>query len=118
MLELSINGVTSKLRPRRASGFIDRLVGLLNRRRLDADEGLWLSPCERVHTFGMRMVIDLLMLDSAGKIIVMHPALGPWRVGPRGCRGGTALELAPGSIARLKLCIGDELTLGEPWRKT
>jgi uncharacterized membrane protein (UPF0127 family) len=118
MLELGINGVGSGVFPRRADGFWARLVGLLNRSQLAADEGLWISPCERVHTFGMRMAIDVLMLDSAGKVVALHAELGPWRLGPSGCSGGTALELAPGSIARLKLCIGDELTRGEPSSKS
>ncbi len=31
-----------------------RRTGLLKRARLEAGEGLWISPCEGVHTFFMK----------------------------------------------------------------
>src|ERR1700756_449220 len=40
-----------------------RRKGLLGRDRLPAGEGLWIVPCEAVHTFGMRFAIDLIYLD-------------------------------------------------------
>src|ERR1039457_3053019 len=37
-----------------------RNKGLLGRDRLARGEGLWIVPCEAVHTFGMRFPIDLV----------------------------------------------------------
>ncbi|MFM2152962.1 MAG: hypothetical protein RL199_1397, partial [Pseudomonadota bacterium] len=47
----------------RATGFFDRLRGLLGRPSLDPDVGLWIEPCDGVHTFFMRFPIDVAVLD-------------------------------------------------------
>jgi len=40
-----------------------RRRGLLGRKTLAEGEGLWIVPCEAVHTFGMQFPIDLVYLD-------------------------------------------------------
>ena len=104
----------SGLRVRTALSFGERLVGLIGRSELAALDGLWIQPCDRVHTFAMRFAIDLIMLDRQGRIVALSETLLPWRLGPRGQQKGVALELATGSIARLRLRVGDQLTLGDP----
>ena len=39
----------------------------LGRDGLPAGEGLWIVPCESVHTVGMRFPIDLVYLDRKKK---------------------------------------------------
>jgi hypothetical protein len=107
-------GTDSGLRVRTALSFGERLVGLIGRSELADKEGLWIQPCDRVHTCAMRFAIDLIMLDRHGCIVALAETLRPWRLGPRGQSRGVALELATGSIARLRLCVGDQLTLGDP----
>ena len=45
-----------------------RNKGLLGRERLSPGEGLWIIPCEAVHTFWMRFPIDLVYLDRKKRI--------------------------------------------------
>ena len=40
-----------------------RRKGLLGRHGLQPGDGLWISPCESVHTFFMKFPIDLVYLD-------------------------------------------------------
>jgi len=94
--------------------FIPRLIGLLGHRELSADQGIWIEPCDRVHTFGMRVTIDVIMLESSGKVISLASNVRPWRLGPTGQRGGIAVELAAGSIEHYGFVTGDRLTLGDP----
>ncbi len=94
--------------------FIQRLIGLLGHRELSADQGMWIEPCDRVHTFGMRVTIDVIMLESSGKVISLASNVRPWRLGPKGQRGGIAVELAAGSIEHYGFVTGDRLTLGDP----
>ena len=108
------NQADSGLRVRLARKFGQRLIGLIGQRTLAPNDGLWIEPCDRVHTFGMRFAIDLVMLDRRGKVLCTHPALPPWRLGPGGQRHGIALELPCGEIERLRVCVGDQLTLGDP----
>ena len=46
-----------------------RLRGLLGRRRLRSDEGLWVVPCQGVHTIGVLFPIDVVYLDEALRVI-------------------------------------------------
>jgi len=41
-----------------------RNKGLLGRNSLASGEGLWIVPCEAIHTFGMRFPIDLVYLTA------------------------------------------------------
>ena len=45
-----------------------RSKGLLGRKGLGPGEGLWIVPCEAVHTFGMQFSIDLVYLDREYRI--------------------------------------------------
>jgi uncharacterized membrane protein (UPF0127 family) len=76
-----------------------RAIGLLGRRSLAADTGLWLEPCSGVHTLAMRFPIDLLFLDREGRAIRLVESLPPWRFcGP--VRGGrVVVELPAGTLA-------------------
>src|SRR6516165_9881454 len=57
-----------------------RRNGLLGREGLSRGEGLWIVPCEAVHTFGMRFPIDLVFLDRANRIVKIRSDVGPWRL--------------------------------------
>ena len=57
-----------------------RRRGLLGRDRLAEGEGLWIVPCESVHTFFMRFPIDLVYLDRRHRIRKVRQAVGAWRV--------------------------------------
>ena len=45
-----------------------RNKGLLGRKELSPGEGLWILPCQSVHTFGMQFAIDLVYLDRKHRI--------------------------------------------------
>jgi uncharacterized membrane protein (UPF0127 family) len=91
-----------------ACRFGSRLRGLLGRPPLAARDGLLLSPCAQVHTFGMRYTLDVVHLDKYGKILKCVPALLPNRLSGASQAKHT-LELAHGSIARQGLAVGDRL---------
>src|ERR1700680_1594315 len=60
-----------------------RRKGLLGRQELPAGEGLWIRPCEAVHTFGMQFPIDLVYLDRNLRVKKVRSDVRPWR--PSGC---------------------------------
>jgi uncharacterized membrane protein (UPF0127 family) len=57
-----------------------RSKGLLGRARLAPGEGLWILPCEAVHTFFMQFPIDLVYLDRRNRIRKICHAVPPWRL--------------------------------------
>src|SRR5436190_23684555 len=86
-----------------------RLIGLLGRRALNADDGVWIVPCNSVHTFGMLFRFDLLLIDKNYRVVGLRERLCPfWMTWPN-FRAKTVLELAAGTIARSGTEIGDQL---------
>lgn len=94
----------------RAEGPLGRAWGLLGRRALDPGEGLWIEPCNAVHALGMRMALDVVYLAADGEVLAVVAPLRPWRVGPVVARARAVVELAPGTVARLGIRVGDRLT--------
>lgn len=86
----------------------DRRKGLLGREGLDNGEGLWIVPCEAVHTFGMRFAIDLVYLDRKRRVIKTRSQVRPWRVSA--ClRAHSVIELAAGTIRKTRTMRGDTI---------
>jgi uncharacterized protein len=85
-----------------------RRKGLLGRNNLSAGEGLWIIPCESVHTFFMRFSIDLVYLDRALKVTKIRSNVPPWRLSA--CLSAhSVIELAPGTIQTTQTREGDQL---------
>ena len=87
-----------------------RRKGLLGREMLSPGEGLWIVPCEAVHTFGMQFPIDLIYLDPSRKIIKVCNDVPPWRVSV--CLSAhSVIELVSGTIRETQTRPGDHLSL-------
>ena len=85
-----------------------RSKGLLGRNSLGPGEGLWIVPCESVHTFGMRFAIDLVYLDREHRIRKIRRNVVPWRVSL--CLSAhSVIELASGSIRDQDAQLGDKV---------
>jgi uncharacterized membrane protein (UPF0127 family) len=85
-----------------------RRKGLLGRGMLSAGEGLWIVPCEAVHTLGMQFPIDLVYLDRDRRVQKVRNDVPPWRLSV--CFSAhSVLELAAGSIRRTGTKPGDIL---------
>lgn len=57
-----------------------RRKGLLGRDQLAEGGGMWITPCESVHTFFMRFPIDLIYLDRKHRIRKVRHSVTAWRV--------------------------------------
>jgi uncharacterized protein len=95
----------------RAGTAWERVKGLIGRHTLAEDEGLWLSPCNGIHTFGVAFPIDVVVLDKAGQILRVAAALPPRRVLLPVHRGYSVVELAAGAAERAGLGVGDMVRL-------
>jgi uncharacterized membrane protein (UPF0127 family) len=85
-----------------------RNKGLLGRDGLESGGGLWIVPCESVHTFFMRFPIDLVYLDRRNRVRKVRSAVGPWRVSA--CLSAhSILELPAGVVANTQTQKGDML---------
>lgn len=87
-----------------------RAIGLLATTQLARPSGLWLAPCASIHTFGMRLTIDIVFVGRDGVVLKVVPRLRPWRMA--GCRGAHAvLELREGLAQALGLRPGRHVSL-------
>jgi len=87
-----------------------RRTGLLKHERLEPGEGLWIVPCESVHTFFMKFPIDLVYLDKHRKVRKVRSAVRPWRLSA--CLlAHSVLELPAGAVKQSGTQAGDELVI-------
>ena len=87
-----------------------RRVGLLKHERLEPGAGLWIKPCESVHTFFMKFAIDLVYIDKKQKVRKARKAVPPWRLSA--ClTAHSILELPAGTIERTGTQAGDQLVI-------
>ncbi len=96
----------------RAETSSTRCQGLLKRTGLENGEGLWIVPCEAIHTFFMKFAIDVLFLDKKRRVVKAVSRLRPWRLA-MSLRGRTVLELPAGTIERTGTRPGDQLEVVE-----
>jgi uncharacterized membrane protein (UPF0127 family) len=88
-----------------ADRFRSRLIGLIGRRGLAPGVGLWLRPCDAIHTLGLRFAIDVVFVDALGRVRRVDARVRPWRV--RICIGAhSVVELAAGEARRLGIEVG------------
>jgi uncharacterized membrane protein (UPF0127 family) len=88
-----------------------RRTGLLKHSSLPAGEGLWIAPCEAVHTFFMKFPIDVVFLNKKRKVLGVRENVRPGRLAI--ClRAYSVLELPAGACARTSTAAGDQLEFG------
>lgn len=92
----------------RADTALTRARGLLGRPHLQVNQGLVITPCSSIHTFGMQYDLDIVFVDSADRIVKLISHLGKRRLA-MSLRSKWTLELRAGEIQRLNLMIADEL---------
>jgi uncharacterized membrane protein (UPF0127 family) len=90
-----------------------RSKGLLGRDALAPDSGLWIYPCESVHTFAMRFPIDLVYLDRNNVVKKVRTNVRPGRMSA--CLSArSVMELPAGTIDATGTMPGDRITIAQP----
>ncbi len=96
-----------------AMTFTKRLIGLMGRSTMADEQGLYFPGCGSIHTFGMKLSIDVLFLDKDMRITKMISSLKPNRAAFAPLSTRHTLELACGTLRKHELCVGDEIALIE-----
>jgi len=85
-----------------------RRTGLLNHEGLKPGEGLWIVPCEAVHTFKMKFEIDVLYLSKSKRVVKIRHSMPKWRMSM--CLWAhSVLELPAGMANATSTQPGDQL---------
>ena len=113
MLKLSKNGEVLINEVEDASSFFRRFMGLMYRRKMAQDHGLLLTPCNEIHTFGMRFSIDTVALSKGNEVLFIDKAVPPHKVRKKVPGGYKMLEVNAGICDKLNISVGDILEFSE-----
>ena len=94
---------------READTFLSRLRGFLRKPRLSEREGLWIVPCNSIHSFGMRFEFDALFLDSRKRVVGLYKHFRKNRISRIFWNASGVLELPAGTVERTGTEVGDEI---------
>ena len=94
-----------------ADSILSRLVGLLGKRSLKPDSGVWIVPANAIHTIGMLFTFDLVLIDKEFKVVGVKELVRPFRVTRPVLRAESVLELPAHSIFKSRTEIGDQLVI-------
>lgn len=85
-----------------------RRRGLMGRSHIEG--AFVLRPCRNVHTFGMRVSIDVICCDSAGTVLNIR-TLAPRRIAPMVPKTRMVIEAGAGCCDRWGLRVGDVIEI-------
>lgn len=99
-----------------ARSFVARGRGLIGRTALPAGYALIIYPEWSIHTFFMRVAIDVLFVDRADRVVGLRAAMPPGRpfAGVAPWRGQYVIELPAGVLVATGTRVGDQLALNPP----
>jgi hypothetical protein len=107
-------GTVLATRARLASSYIDRLFGLMGRKRVEEGGGLLLTKSASIHSFFMRFRFDAVFLDKESRVVKVVPAMRQWWIAFGGRGAKDVLELPAGVAAATNTQPGDTLLFEEP----
>ena len=87
-----------------------RQRGLLKRTGLAEGEGLWIVPCEGVHSFFMKFAIDVVFINKKRVVVKVRPNMVKSRM-TASFRAHSTIELPVGMIQKSRTAPGDQLEL-------
>ena len=94
-----------------ADSILGRLIGLLGRRSLKPDGGVWIVPANSIHTVGMLFSFDAVMIDKEFRVVSVTEMVKPFRVILPKRRAESVLELPAHAIFRSRTEVGDQLVI-------
>ena len=95
-----------------ADTFYTRLVGLLNDRHpLEFGGGMWIVPCNSIHSLGMRFTFDAIFLDKNLRVVHLVREMKPWRISKMVFSAHSVLELPAGLISQTATELGDQFEM-------
>jgi uncharacterized membrane protein (UPF0127 family) len=86
-----------------------RMKGLLGRKFLNPNDGIWLKPCNNIHMFFMQFPIDAVFLNSEYRILNILEKFQPWKISPFYWHAKSVLEIQAERSTSLQWKPGDQL---------
>ena len=94
-----------------ADTMFTRVVGLLRDKVLENGDGLWISPCNSIHSIGMMFEFDAVFLDKDLRVVHLVREMKRWRVSKIIFAAKSVLELPAGLIEQSGTEVGDQFEM-------
>jgi uncharacterized membrane protein (UPF0127 family) len=94
-----------------ADSVLGRLIGLLGRKSLKPDGGVWIVPANAIHTVGMLFSFDVVMIDKDFRVVSVTEMVKPFRLLLPKLRAESVIELPAHTIFRSRTEVGDQLLI-------
>jgi uncharacterized membrane protein (UPF0127 family) len=94
-----------------ADSIVGRLIGLLGKRSLKPDAGVWIVPGNAIHTIGMLFTFDVILVDKDFKVVGLRELIRPFRITRPNFRAESVIEVPAHTIFRSRTEIGDQLVI-------
>lgn len=93
-----------------ADTFKSRLIGLMGQ-TLAVNEGLIIRPCNSIHTFWMKIPIDVIFVNKDNVVLKVISNLNPWKMSPIVKNSAYVVEALPGTFDSVN--VGDVVGVGK-----
>ncbi len=97
-----------EIKARKLTNWIGKTVGLMGKEK---PEAVFFTTRWGIHTLFMRFPIDIVIMDEKNTVKVIKKGMVPYRFFLWNPGYEKVLELPNGTIQRLKIHIGEKLTL-------
>jgi uncharacterized membrane protein (UPF0127 family) len=91
-----------------ADSIDERMLGLMFKEEMPNCDGLLISPCNSIHTFFMKMSIDVVFLTKDYEVVKVFYNLKPWRMTSIYFKSRHVLEMKAGTLIP-NLQVGESL---------
>ena len=91
-----------------ADNFVSRFRGLMGLESLPDSSGLWITPCNSIHCFFMRIPIDVIFLDKEKRVVHISKSMKPWSISPIIRKAKSVVEADANTLGNI-VEIGDQL---------
>ncbi|MCP3685705.1 MAG: DUF192 domain-containing protein [bacterium] len=94
-----------------ANSFSSRMIGLLNRKSINAGEALIITNCQSIHMFFMKFSIDVIFISADRRIVGLSENIQPFHLSPHFWKSKCAIELPAGTVKSSQSSIGDTIQI-------
>jgi uncharacterized membrane protein (UPF0127 family) len=90
------------------NGWFKRLMGLMFKLEIHEEVFYLLSPCNSIHTFNMKLAIDVVFLDQNNRVLKLYENVGKNKM--IRCKGANkVLEGRVGLVSHYRIDVGKKI---------
>ncbi|NBT58960.1 DUF192 domain-containing protein [bacterium] len=93
-----------------ANTFFSRFIGLMGKSFVADDNAIIFPRCNSIHTFFMRIPIDIIFVSESGKVVRVFSQFRPWKLLLPVKGAVHSIEVSSQGADRNGIRIGDQLT--------